>query len=166
MEGYIYIGKIVNTHGIRGDVKVYPYTSDVKRFEKLKEICIEGEDNPVEIERVWYSKNMVMLKLKGYNNINEVLKFKEKAIMIPESDAVELKEDEYFLYQLKGIEVFDTDGNYIGVVKEVLQPGANDVYVVKNGRKEYLIPGAKEIVPVIDVKNKKMIVKVIEGLLE
>ncbi len=169
---YIRVGKIVNTHGIKGDVKVLPLTDDINRFEKLHSIYIEDDKSPIEIEKVWYSKGFVMLKFKGYNNINDVLKYKDRYIVIDEKDVLELSEDSYFIFQIIGLKVFCTDGNELGEIMDVLQPGGNDVYVVKGKdlikgiEKEYLIPAIKNVIKLIDIENRKMIIEPIEGLIE
>lgn len=169
---YIRVGKIVNTHGIKGDVKVLPLTDDIKRFEKLKSVYIEDDKSCIQIERVWYSKGFVMLKFRGYNNINDVLKYKDKYIVIHEKDAIKLPEDSYFIHQIIGITVFCTDGRELGEIVEVLQPGSNDVYVIKgmdinnSTEKEYLIPAIKDVVKYINIEDKKMIIEPIEGLIE
>lgn len=166
MTKHIQVGKIINTHGIKGDVKIMPLTEDKNRFKKLEYIYIEGIEEKMFIEKVWFKKNFPILKLKGYNNINDVLKFKEKYLLIDETQKVELSEDEYFIYDMIGLEVYDNEKNKIGAIKDVLKPGANDVYVVKNGNKEYLIPAAKEFIKKVDIEAGKMIIQPIEGMIE
>ena len=169
---YIRVGKIVNTHGIKGDVKVLPLTDDIKRFEKLESIYIEDDKSCIQIERVWYSKGFVMLKFKGLDNINDVIKFKNKYIVIEEKDAIKLPEDSYFIHQIIGLNVLCTDGKELGIIVDILQPGSNDVYVVKsmdtinNSEKEYLIPAIKDVVKSINLEDKIMIIEPIEGLIE
>lgn len=169
---YIRIGKIVNTHGIKGDVKVLPLTDDINRFEKLHSVYLEDDKRSIEIEKVWYRKGFVMLKFKGHNDINNVLKYKDRYIVINEKDAVELSEDSYFIYQIIGIKVFCSDGKELGEIIDVLQPGGNDVYVVQGKdivtgiEKEYLIPAIKDIVKLVDIENKKMVIEPIKGLIE
>lgn len=169
---YIRVGKIVNTHGLKGEVKVLPLTDNIDRFEKLESVFIENENSPTQIERVWYKKGFVMLKFKPYDDINDVIKLKDKYIVIDERDAIKLPEDSYFIYQIIGINVYCSDGRELGEIVDVLQPGGNDVYVVhnkvssKDSKKEYLIPAIKEVVKFIDIENKKMIIEPIEGLIE
>ena len=166
MSKYIQIGKIANTHGIRGDIKIIPLTNDMKRFEKLKQIYIEGESTPFEINKVWYQKGFAMLNLKGYDNINLVLKFKDKFILIPKEDAVDLPTDSYFIFDIIGLTVYTSSGEELGIVKDVLQPGANDVYVVKSNNKEILIPAIKEVVKEVNIGEGRIIIEPIEGLIE
>ncbi|RKD34411.1 ribosome maturation factor RimM [Thermohalobacter berrensis] len=166
MTDYIQIGKIVNTHGIKGELKVIPLTDDIERFEKLDTIFIEKEEDEFQVKKVWYKKNFVILKLKGYNNINDVLKFKNRFILIHKDDAIELPEDSYFIFEIKGLDVYHINGEKIGKVVDVLQPGANDVYVVKNGNKEYLIPAVKEFIKEINLEEGKIVIDPIEGMIE
>ena len=166
MKDYFQIGKIINTHGLKGHVKVMPLTDDNKRYEKLKKIHLEGTDKELEIEKVWYNKGFVMLKFKGYDNIDDVISFKDKFILIHKSDAVQLPEDSYFIHDIIGLEVYTVNDIKLGKITNVLQPGANDVYVVKNEKKEYLIPAVKDIVKKIDLSEKKIIIDPIEGMIE
>jgi 16S rRNA processing protein RimM len=166
MEGYIQVGKIINTHGIKGELKILPLTDEITRFEELPYVIIENENEELEIESVKYKKNFVILKLKAFNNINEVIEFKNRYLLIHEKDSKELPENTYFIFELIGLEVFTTTGENIGKVIDVLQPGANDVYVVKNNGKEYLIPAIKDIIKEINIEDKKMIIDPIEGLIE
>lgn len=163
---YIIVGKIVNTHGIRGEIKLYPYTDDIERFSDLETIYIGSEKLPAEIENVKYNKNMVLLKLKEFNNINEVLKFKEELVFIDEIDKVELSEDDYFIYQLIDCEVFDLDGKHLGYVEDVLQNSSNDVYIIKDKEKEYLIPAIKEFIKEVNILEKRIVIDPIEGMIE
>ena len=166
MKNYIQVGKVVNTHGIKGEIKIIPLTDDNKRFEELKSIYIEDENEEFFIEKVWYKKSNVMLKLKGYDDINDVLKFKDKFILIDKKDSIDLEPDTYFIYNIIGMNVFLKDGTSVGQVKEVLQPGANDVYVIKGDKKEYLIPAVKDIVLSVDIESNKIIIDPIEGMIE
>lgn len=163
---YIVVGKIVNTHGIKGDIKVYPYTDDIERFSDLENIYIGKEKLSIEIENVKYHKGMVLLKLKGFDNINEVLHFKDEIIFIDEKDKVKLPKDNYFIYELIDCKVFDVDGNPLGYIKDVLQNSSNDVYIVKDKDKEYLIPAVKKFIKEVNVLEKKIIIDPIEGMIE
>ncbi len=165
MKEYIQIGKIVNTHGIKGELKVVPLTDDKKRFEELKNVYIDNELSEFEVQKVRYNKNTVILKLKEFNNINEVLKFKNRYILIHERDAIDLPENSYFMFQINGLDVYLNNGNKLGKIVDILQPGANDVYVVKNGKQEYLIPAIKQVIKQIDLENNKMIIQPIEGMI-
>lgn len=163
---YIQVGKIVNTHGIKGDVKVLPLTDDVKRFEDLKNVYLGDEKIKLEIEKVGYSKGNVLLGFKNYLNINDVEKFKNLFLWINEEDKVKLPKDSYFLTDILGLEVYLKEGDHLGCIVDILQPGANDVYVIKSEKKEYLIPALKDVVIDIDIPEGKMIIDPIDGMLD
>lgn len=165
---YVMIGQIINTHGIKGDLKVYPYTEDVERFSDLEKIYIGEGKEPFDIGKVKYHKGMVLLKLKSFDNINEVLHFKEEYLYIDEENIVELPENNYFIDDLIDCNVYDMGEKYIGYVKNVLQNTGNDIYVVKNDDKkeEYLIPGVTSFVKKIDVSNQKILIDPIDGMIE
>lgn len=165
---YIKVGRIINTHGIRGELKVLPLTDNLDRFDDLKIVYIGNNKEKVEIEQVKYHKGLAIIKLKEFDNINQVLKFKDDFLYIDVEDKVELPEDHYFIFDIVDCNVYDTKGRKIGVVTDVLQYTSNDVYVVKDmeKNKEYLIPAVKEFVVDIDVENKKIIIDPIEGMIE
>ena len=163
----IEIGQIVNTYGIKGFFKVVPYTDDITRFEKLNNIYIQTKKSleTVAIEEVKYSKNLVLLKIKGIDDINSAEIYKNCYIKIDRSDAVELPEDSYFIIDLIGVEVITDKGENIGNIIDVFSTGANDVYVVKNELgKQVLLPAIGDVIKNVDIKNKKMIVHLLEGL--
>ncbi len=166
-EQLMEIGQIVNTYGIKGFLKVVPYTDDIKRFEKLKSIYIQTKKSleTVIIEEVKYAKNLVLLKIKGIDNINDAEIYKNCYIKIDRSDAVELPEDSYFIIDLIGIKVYTDEGEALGDIIDVFPTGANDVYVVKNELgKQVLLPAIGDVIKNVDIKNKKMVVHLIEGL--
>lgn len=165
---YIKIGKIINTQGIKGEVRIFPLTDDLRRFEKLKEAYIGEGKIPITIQKVWYKENLVILKFKEFDNINDVLKFKEEFIFIDEKDRILLPKDSYFIYEIVGCTVFDMNGNQIGKIKEVIQNYSNDVYVIKDdaNKKEYLIPAVKEFVKKVNIEDRTIIIDPIEGMIE
>ncbi len=165
---YIKVGKIINTHGIKGEVKVFPLTDNIERFDALKKVYLGENKIEIEIENVKYHKGLAILKFKEFNNINDVLNFKDHFIYIDEKDKVELPKDHYFVFDLVGCIVYNTKGEKIGIVDEVLQYAANDVYVVKDEEKNknYLIPAVKEFVIKVDINNKEIIIDPIEGMIE
>ncbi len=160
------MGKIVNTHGIRGDVKVLPLTDDPKRFEDLNHVFVGDNKLKLEITKVGYVKGNVLVHFKNLENINDVEKFKNSVVWIDVKDKVKLPKDSYFLDDIIGLEVFLTDGTNIGIVKDILQPGANDVYVVKDGKKEHLIPAIKDVIKEVNLEEKRMVIDPLEGTLE
>lgn len=168
MQEFMEVGQIVNTNGIKGLVKVNPFTDDITRFEKLKTIYIE-KDNKLEeftIEKVKYSKNTVLLKLKGIDDINIAEKYKNAYLKIDRKDAVRLPEDTYFIVDLIGLEVLTEEGEKLGNLVDVFPTGSNDVYVVKNDLgKQILLPAIGDVIKQVDMSNRKMIVKLIEGLI-
>lgn len=168
MEDFLRVGVITQTHGIKGEVKVFPTTDDVKRFEELKSVKISTKKGYIdfEIENVKFFKKYAILKFKGINDINEAEKYKGLDLLIAREDAVKLRENEYFIYDLIGLKVINNDTNEeIGILNEVLQTGANDVYVIRtDDGKEILIPYIKECVLDIDIENKIMIVHLLDGL--
>lgn len=166
MEDYLMVGVIANTHGVRGEVKVYPTTDDVNRFKKLKEIYMGDEKAPLHIQSVKFQKNMVILGFKEYTSLNEVEDLRNKELFVDRAHAVKLQKDEYFISDLIGIEVVTDEGKTLGEVQDVLQTGANDVYVVKTtDGKEVLLPAIKECVLNVDMNERVMSVHIMEGLL-
>ena len=169
MEELLRIGIISSTHGIHGEVKVFPTTDDPKRFLDLKEILLDtGKEKTVlEIEGVKFFKQFVILKMKGLDRIEDVERYKGKDLVIERKDALPLKEDEYFIGDLIGIRVVTENGEELGRVKDVLQTGANDVYVVeREGEKEVLLPAIRECILKVDLEKGEMRVHVMEGLLD
>lgn len=167
MEQLMEIGQIVNTYGIKGFLKVVPYTDDVTRFEDLKSIYIETKNSlkTVIIEEVKYSKNLVLLKIKGIDDINAAESFKNCYIKIDRKDAVKLPEDSYFIIDLIGICVYTDNNEELGNIVDVYSTGANDIYVVKNELgKQVLLPAIGDVIKDVDIENKKMIVHLIDGL--
>ena len=135
------IGQIVNTQGLKGEVRVYPYTDDINRFDELEYFYIDKNlNNKYEVERVRYKGNMVIMKIKDIDSIELAEKLKTKNMYIGREQGRELDEGEFFVSDLIGLDVFTVDGEKVGVLKDVLQHAINDVYVVSSGEKEYLIP--------------------------
>ena len=161
------IGQIVNTQGLKGEVRVYPYTDDINRFDELDYFYIDKNlNNKYEVERVRYKGNMVIMKIKGIDSIELAEKLKTKNMYISREQGRELDEGEFFVSDLIGLHVFTVDGEKVGVLKDVLQHAINDVYVVSGGEKEYLIPSIEKFVPTIDLEQNKMIINPIKGMLD
>ena len=167
MLEYLSIGQIVNTQGIKGEVKVFPLTNDAKRFDKLKEVFVEtkGELVKYQVESSKHLKNTVILKLKGIDTMNDAEKLRDLYIKVGRWDAVRLPKDSFFICDIVESEVFDIHGELLGKLVDVLQTGANDVYVVKDQKREILIPALKTVVKEINLQNKKIIVDLPEGLI-
>ncbi len=166
MKEYIKVGKIVNTHGVKGCVKCMPLTDDLDRFEELEYVYTEKDNTRRKIMDVWFRKDMVYLMLENINDMNAAESFKDTYISIYEDQLRELPQDSYYLFDLEGMEVFSSEGEHLGKIDIVYQTGANDVYEIVNGNKSFLIPAVKEVVKEVDIKNKKMVINIIEGLLE
>lgn len=168
MEDLLQVGVITQTHGIRGEVKVFPTTDDVDRFRKLKKVLLDTgkETLTMEIQSVKFFKQFVILKFKGYDDINAVERYKRCPLLVTRQDAVPLEEDEYFIADMIGMKVETDEGAVLGVLKDVISTGANDVYVVQcsNGD-EVLIPAIKECILEVDVKAGKMRVHLLDGLI-
>jgi 16S rRNA processing protein RimM len=143
------IGVITSTHGLKGEVNIYPVTDNVSRFDALKEILLEREGgfDSVQVEKVRYFKNRPILKMKGYDRIEDVERLKGQSIYVRRSDAVALQENEYFIGDLIGLDVVLEDGSRFGTLTDVLRTGANDVYAVKkdDGSTVYL-PAIKDVI--------------------
>ncbi len=169
MEKYLQIGKIANTHGVRGEIKVVPLTDDPSRYETLDWVYIDknGKLEKTVIEGVKYFKGFVILKLKGLDNPEEAEKLKNMFLLIDRENAVKLPKDSYFVCDLIGCEVFNEQGIKLGVLSSVLETGSNDVYIVKGeGKKEILVPALKSVVLEISVKDRFIKVKLPEGLVD
>lgn len=165
---YLEIGQIVNTQGLKGEVKINPFTDDVRRFDKLKKIYVEKNNNKqeLEIERIRYAKNIVIAKFIGLDIIEDVQNLKGKYVFIDENDKLDLPQDTYYITDLIGAKVMDNSTNKeIGIITDVFSTGSNDVYVVKSLDKEILIPAIKQVVLNVDIKSKIITVNLIEGLL-
>lgn len=158
----IKIGKIVNTKGLKGELKIYPYTDYPERFEEFNHIFID--DNEYIIEKVTYSKNnMSVIKLKGINTVEEALKMKDKFVSINRSEFRILDENEYFLIDLIGLNVFNNNEK-IGVLTDVLTDRAQDIYIVKTDEREIMIPAVKKYIEEVNIGEGYIVVKSIEGL--
>lgn len=169
MEDLLQVGAITTTHGVRGEVKVFPTTDDPKRFLDLKHVILDDgrEKRNLEIEHVKFFKNLVILKFRGIDNINDIEKYKKAGLFVTREDAVELSEDEYFIADLIGLTVVTDEGEEIGTLSDVLQTGANDVYVVsKQGQKDILIPAIHECILNVDLEQQKVEVHLLPGLRE
>ena len=159
MEDMFQVGIITSPHGVRGEVKVFPTTDDNNRFKKLKDCFIEfkGEMMPVKANGCKFFKNMVILKFEDFDNMNDVEKFRQCKIFVDRMHAVKLSDDEYFVADLLGINVVDESGKTIGELSDVIETGANDVYIVKNEQgEEILIPAIKDCILEIDINKKIM----------
>ena len=168
MEERLKVGIISSTHGVRGEVKVFPTTDDVKRFRRLKEVILETgrEERVLEIEGVKFFKQFAILKFRGIDSINDIEKYRGCGLFVTRENAVKLKENEYFIADLIGIAVEDETGAVLGKVEDVIETGANDVYQIRmaDGR-GLLLPAIRQCVLSVDVEAGRMRVHVLDGLL-
>lgn len=169
MQDILQVGAITSTHGISGEVKVFPTTDDPKRFKKLKSVLLDTGRGMKEltITQVKFFKNMVILKFKDHDKIEDVMGYKGKSLYVTRENAVKLKKNEYFIADLIGMQVYTEDDSLLGTLSDVLQTGANDVYEVDmtDGRK-VLIPAIRQCILAVDIDQAVMKVHLLEGLLE
>lgn len=168
MEDMLQVGVITQTHGVRGEVKVFPTTDDVNRFKKLKQVILDTgkETMPLEIQSVKFFKQFVILKFKGIDNINDIEKYKRCSLYVTREHAVALEEDEYFIADMIGMEVCTEDSNIFGTLKDVIETGANDVYVIENAEHgEVLVPAIKECIRSVDIEKGQMMIHLMDGLI-
>lgn len=158
------IGKIVNTHGIKGALKVYPYTDDPNRFLDLDRVFLGKEKTILYLDTVAIRKNMVYITFKDYNSINDVLRFKDSNIYILQEERIPLEENQYFISDLIGLKVYDEREIYLGEVIDIQQGPGNDIYLIKDHELTWLLPGVKEFILSINIQEKKMLVRLIEGM--
>ncbi|QUI22969.1 ribosome maturation factor RimM [Vallitalea pronyensis] len=166
---YFNIGKIVNTHGIKGAVKILPLTDDPKRFELLKQVFIEhrGKVDAYTIDHIKYFKNMVIIQFKEVEDMDQAEALKQAIIKIPRELALPLEEHEYYVQDLIGVVVNTEEGQQLGKIKDIIFTGSNDVYVVqKEGKKEILIPALKTCIKQVNMEDKTMTVVLMKGLIE
>ena len=163
------VGVIASTHGIKGEVKVFPTTNDAERFRKLKKVILDTgtEKLDMEIEGVKFFKQFVIVKFKGIDSIDEIEKYKGKSLFVTREDAVKCKKDEYYIADLIGIEVVEESGSPFGRLKDVMETGANDVYIIEmsDGR-EVLLPAIRQCILDVNIEKGIMTIHVMEGLLD
>lgn len=167
MEDLLQIGVITTTHGVHGEVKVFPTTDDPMRFKKLKQVILDTGKGQIELEvaGVRFFKNMVILKFKGIDNINDVEQYRQKSLYVTRENAVPLGENEYFIADLIGLKVVSDEGEELGELSDVLQTGANDVYVVsKENTPDLLIPAIRDCIKQVDIESGTMQVHLLAGL--
>ena len=168
MTKYLEIGQIVNTFGIKGMVKIKPFTDDIKRFDKLKTIYIENKKGrkEYEIEEVKYHKDMVLMKLKNVNTIEEAENFRQSYLLVDRKKEEPLEEGVYYIVDLIGLEVYTDEGELIGRVDDIFNTGSNDIYVVKDELgKQILFPGTDEVLKEVNLEKGRITIHLIEGLM-
>ncbi len=159
------VGQIVNVFGIKGFVKLYPYVDNINRFDELKNVFIKN--NKFEIEQIKYQKNMVLIKFKGIETVEQAEKLRNSIVEIDRSDAIPLEEGQYFITDLIGLNVYLENGEKLGVLEDIYNTGSSDIYVVKNELgKQFLLPYIDDVIKNIDLDNEKITVHLIKGLIE
>ena len=168
MEDLLKVGVITTTHGVRVEVKVYPTTDEPERFLELDYVLLDTgrELRKLEIKNVKFFKNLVILKFKGVDNINDIEKYKGRDLWIPREEGQELEEDEYYIADLLGMSVVLEDGQEFGTLKDVMETGANDVYIIDSAEHgEVLLPAIKECILDVDLEKNVMTIHLMKGLI-
>lgn len=165
LNNYTIVGQIINTRGIKGELKLLPLSTNNNRFKKLNKVFIGEDLIPQTVKKVQITDNFVYITFEGLDNINDVERYKSCYLYVSDEDRVELEEGEYFIFDIIGCKVFDTKDNYIGEVVDLIENPANDIYVIQ-GEKQYLVPQVSEFVKEIKIKEKKIIIDPIEGMID
>ena len=168
MTKYLEIGQIVNTFGIKGMVKVNPFTDDIKRFDKLETIYIENKKGrkEYEVEEIKYHKNMVLIKLKGIDTPEEANLLRQSYLLVDREKEEPLEEGVYYIVDLLGLEVYTDENKLLGIVQDIFNTGSNDIYVVKDELgKQILLPGISDVIKEVNLEEKRIIVHLIKGLI-
>lgn len=169
MEDLLQIGALTKTHGVHGEVKVFPMTDDITRFKKLKAAVIDTGKELIEVECVGakFFKQFAILKFKGFDTIESIEKYCGKGLFVTRDNAVKLKKDEYFICDIIGLCVLDESDNRIGEVTDVITTGANDVYdILLDDGRSFLLPAIKECVLNVDMNEKTIKIHILDGLLD
>ena len=159
MQEYLEVGQIVNTNGLKGLLKINPFTDDITRFERLKTILVDHKKELLEfeIESVRYQKKQVLLKLKGIDTIEEAEKYREDYLKINRNKEEKLPEDTYYIVDLIGLDIYTEGGELLGKLDDIFSTGSNDVYVVKNSEgKQILLPAISDVIKNIDLEQKRL----------
>lgn len=168
MQKRLEIGQIINTFGIKGEVKVFPLTDDIKRFDDLETVYVKNkkESQLYNIESIKYHKNFVLIKFKEINTVEQAETLRNSYLEVDRAQAIPLNEGEYFIADLIGLEVYSDEGKLIGKVDDIYNTGANDIYVVKDDLgKQTLLPGIKDVLKNVDLEKGQIIVHLIPGLI-
>ena len=169
MLDYFRVGVISNSHGVKGEVKVYPTTDDINRFKNLDKIYLDenGSYKELHINSVKFVKNMVVLGFEEYNSMNEILGLKGMELYVDRENAIPLKEGEFYIADMIGADIITDEGEHFGTLKDILKTGANDVYVINTDEgKEVLFPSIPECIKEKDLENKKITVHIMDGLID
>ncbi len=169
MNKMLRVGAVIKPHGIRGEIKVWPTTDTLDRFSEISELIMQkdAEEAPVAIESVKYFKNIIILKLRGIDTMEDAEALRGADLYVTRENAAPLAEGEYYIGDIIGMEVVTEEGESLGVIRDVIDSSANDVYVVKrDGKKDLLIPAIKQCIRSVDLEEELMTVRLLDGLLE
>ena len=166
METVFRVGVISATHGLRGEVKVFPTTEDPDRFYDLEDVLIRKEDRelPAKIRSVRFFKQMAIVSFEGMERIEDVQPLVKGEIYVTRENAIPLEEGEFYIADLYGLRVIEESGEELGILDDVMETGANDVYIIKNGQEELLLPAIPDCIRQIDLENGIMRVHLLKGL--
>ena len=168
MQGNLEIGQIVNTFGIKGFVKVNPFVDDISRFDELTKVYIKKQKilNELEIEEVKYHKNMVLIKFKGIDKVEDAETLRNSYLEVDRENAIDLEEGTYFIADLIGLQVINDEEKILGKLEDIFNTGSNDIYVVKDELgKQILLPAISEVIKEINLEERKIVVHLLEGLI-
>ena len=163
------VGAITSTHGVHGEVKVFPTTDDIKRFKKQKDYLLKTKDGyrSVTVKSVKYFKQFVILGFEEFSSPEDILPYRRCELYTDREHAIKCEKDEYFIADLIGVAVYDEDEKKVGVIKDVIETGANDVYIIDPGdNRELLVPAIKQCILNVDINNKRMDIHVLPGLFD
>ncbi|MBI5789474.1 MAG: 16S rRNA processing protein RimM [Candidatus Schekmanbacteria bacterium] len=163
----VVVGKIVKCQGIKGELQLEPLTADPGRFERLKFVYVQRRDGTTqlcELEKVWYHKRRVIVKLAGYDTVDTAGTLAGSELAVKSEDLIRLAPGSYFYFQIIGLDVYTQEARHLGKVEDIFSTGSNDVYVVKDHGKEYLLPAIKDVILQVDLENKRLIINLLEGL--
>ena len=167
MKDYFELGQVANTFGIKGIIKIKPFTDDIEQFEEFKYIYMKSRNNISQytIEEVKYHKNMILLKLKGIDTLEQAQLLKNSLVIMERNSLKPLSEGQYYIVDLIGLDVYTDENVFIGKLEDIYNTGSNDIYVVKDELgKQTLLPGTKDVIKLISLENKKITVHLIPGL--
>lgn len=168
MQDFLEIGQIVNTFGIKGMVKIKPFTDDIRRFDDLKKVYIENNKSrkEYEIEEVKYHKEMVLIKFKGVETVEQAELLRNYYLKVKREDEPELDDGTFYIVDLLGVEVYSDEGNLLGKLEDIYNTGSNDIYVVKNELgKQLLLPAISDVIKDINLDEKRIVVHILNGLI-
>lgn len=168
MQEFLEIGQIVNTFGIKGMLKIKPFTDDITRFDRLKKVYVETNKvkKEYEIEELKYHKDMVLIKFKGIDKVEEAEILRNSYLKVNRKDEPKLEEGTYYIVDLIGLDVYSDEGKLLGKLNDIFNYGSSDIYEVKNELgKQLLLPAISDVIKEINLQERKIVVHILEGLI-